>query len=115
MHILVVEDEFLINLAASDDLARAGHEVVSAYDADEAIELLESRPEIELMFTDVDMPGSMDGLVLAAAVRKRWPPMKIIVTSGTRHLAQTDLPQGGVFLSKPYFGDRLIEMVETLH
>jgi DNA-binding NtrC family response regulator len=61
-----------------------------------------AQPSIELLFTDIDMPGSMDGLKLSAAVRDRWPPVKIIVTSGNRPVKATDLPDGGVFFSKPY-------------
>jgi DNA-binding NtrC family response regulator len=115
VHILVVEDEFLINIAASEELARAGHEVVSAFDADEAMEFLEAVPGIELVFTDIDMPGSMDGLRLAAAVRDRWPPVKIIVTSGKRQLVDGELPPGGIFLPKPYDGDRLVDVVGSFH
>ena len=95
MMILVVEDESLINLMASEELQRAGHVVISAYNAAEAIAILESRDDIGLIFTDIDMPGSMDGLKLAAAVRDRWPPIKIIVTSGHRYIREESLPDGG--------------------
>ena len=71
MVILVVEDESLINLTVSEELQRTGHMVVSAYSADQAIAILESRNDIHLVFTDIDMPGSMDGLRLSAAVRYR--------------------------------------------
>jgi CheY-like chemotaxis protein len=76
--------------------------VIEAANADQAIEFLEARPDITVVFTDIQMPGSMDGLKLARAVRGRWPPIKIIATSGRLHVAETDLPEGGRFLRKPY-------------
>ncbi len=100
--VLVVEDEFLLRMDAVDMIAAAGFEVVEAANADDAIEILESRPDITVVFTDIQMPGSMDGLKLARAVRGRWPPIKIIATSGHVHIGETDLPEGGRFLPKPY-------------
>lgn len=100
--VLIVEDEFLIRMHAVDMVAAAGFEVVEAWNADEAIEILESRCDITLVFTDVQMPGSMDGLKLVRTVRGRWPPIKIIATSGHLNVRETDLPEGGRFLPKPY-------------
>ncbi|UXN75908.1 response regulator (plasmid) [Devosia sp. A8/3-2] len=100
--VLVVEDEVLIRLDVADQLRDAGYEVLEASNADEAIEILNVTPSIRLLFTDVDMPGSMDGLKLAAAVRDRWPPVKIIVTSGHRIVDITEMPDGSMFFSKPY-------------
>ena len=100
--VLVVEDEFLLRIDAVDMIAAAGFEVVQAGNADEAIEILESRRDITVVFTDIQMPGSMDGLKLARAVRGRWPPIKIIATSGHANVGETDLPAGGRFLPKPY-------------
>ena len=100
--VLIVEDEVLLRMDAVDMIAAAGFEVVEAANADDAIEILESRPDITVVFTDIQMPGSMDGLKLARAVRGRWPPIKIIATSGHLHVAETDLPEGGRFLPKPY-------------
>ena len=112
MLVLVVEDEGLINLAAVEDLRRAGFDVLSAYNADEAIALLEANSEIRLVFTDIDMPGSMDGLKLAAAVRKRWPPVRIIVTSGKR--VPHALPDGAVFVAKPYSTTTILQTIAGL-
>jgi CheY-like chemotaxis protein len=100
--VLVVEDESLIRMSALEMVEAAGFEAVPAADADEAIRILESRNDIRAVFTDVQMPGSMDGLRLARVVRNRWPPVALIVTSG--HVSETgsDLPSGGRFLSKPY-------------
>jgi CheY-like chemotaxis protein len=100
--VLIVEDEFLLRIDAVDMIAAAGFEVVEAGNADEAIEVLESRRDITVVFTDIQMPGSMDGLKLARAVRGRWPPIKIIATSGHANVGETDLPEGGRFLPKPY-------------
>lgn len=100
--VLVVEDEFLLRMDAVDMIAAAGFEVVEAGNADEAIEILESRRDITVVFTDIQMPGSMDGLKLARAVRGRWPPIKIVATSGHPDVGETDLPEGGRFLPKPY-------------
>src|SRR5476651_2792218 len=100
--VLIVEDELLLRMDAADMIAAAGFEVVEARDADQAIEILEARRDITVVFTDIQMPGSMDGLKLARAVRGRWPPIQIIATSGRVDVAQTDLPEGGRFLPKPY-------------
>lgn len=80
--VLVVEDEGLIRDLVAEDLQEAGFTVVVAKNADHAIAILEVRRDIHLLFTDIDMPGSMDGLKLAAAVRDRWPPVHIIITTG---------------------------------
>ena len=100
--ILVVEDEFLLRMDAAEMVAAAGFAVVEAANADEAIEILETRSDIAVVFTDIQMPGTMDGLRLARAVRGRWPPIKIVATSGHLTVAETDLPEGGRFLPKPY-------------
>jgi CheY-like chemotaxis protein len=100
--ILVVEDETLIRWGAVKMAEEAGYEVLDAAGADEAIQILESRNDISLIFTDIHMPGSMDGLNLARAVRNRWPPIKIIVTSGREKPTKSDLPAGALFLPKPY-------------
>lgn len=100
--VLIVEDEFLLRIDAAEVIGAAGFEVIEAANADEAIEVLEDRSDIAVVFTDIQMPGSMDGLKLARAVRGRWPPIKIIATSGRLNLEETDLPEGGRFLPKPY-------------
>jgi CheY-like chemotaxis protein len=100
--VLIVEDELLLRMDATDMIEAAGFEVIEAGNADEAIEVLESRRDITVVFTDIQMPGSMDGLKLARAVRGRWPPIKIVATSGHVEVSETDLPEGGRFLAKPY-------------
>ena len=105
--VLVVEDEVLILLDIVDYLESEGFRVLQAANAAQAIEMLEREPAISIIFTDVEMPGTMDGLKLAALVRDRWPPVKIVVTSGHKTVEITDLPDGGVFFSKPYRPDEL--------
>lgn len=99
---LVVEDEAMLLLDVVEQLQAEGYRVYEATNADAAIDLLEAHRDIRLIFTDIDMPGSMDGLKLAAAVRDRWPPVKIIVTSGHHIVDIADIPDGSVFFSKPY-------------
>ncbi len=92
----------IVRMDIAMSLQDEGFTVLEASNADEAIKLLDTHPEIRLMFTDIDMPGSMDGLKLAEAVRDRWPPVKIIVASGHRQLKDDLLPVEGKFFSKPY-------------
>ncbi|WP_375414747.1 response regulator [uncultured Bradyrhizobium sp.] len=112
--VLIVEDEFLLRMNARDLIQAAGFNVVEAANADEAIEILESRRDITVVFTDIQMPGSMDGLKLAQAIRGRWPPIKIIATSGHVSVTQEDLPEGGRFLPKPYSPVEIISMLREL-
>jgi CheY-like chemotaxis protein len=100
--VLIVEDEPLVRMSAVKIIEDAGFEVVEAASADEAMRILECRSDIRVVFTDIHMPGSMDGLKLAHAVRNRWPPIKIIVTSGRDLITKQDLPEGGRFFAKPY-------------
>jgi two-component system, response regulator PdtaR len=100
--VLIVEDECLIRMDAIDGLMAAGFEVLEAEGADEAIKILRSRSDISVVFTDIQMPGSMDGLRLAAVVRDRWPPIKIIATSGRAKIAKDQLPAEARFVAKPY-------------
>jgi CheY-like chemotaxis protein len=100
--VLIVEDEMLVRIGASETVEAAGFEVVEAANADEAIAILAARDDVGLVFTDVNMPGSMDGLKLTHLVRDRWPPVKIVATSGHARIADGDLPEGGRFLHKPY-------------
>lgn len=109
--VLVVEDDSLLRMDAVDIIQEAGFEVLEAANAEEAIAVLEKRLDINVVFTDIDMPGSMNGIKLAEAVRGRWPPIKIIATSGHFKVAEADLPKGGVFIPKPY---SLIDVTKTI-
>jgi CheY-like chemotaxis protein len=112
--ILIVEDEFLLRMDSAVTLENAGFEVIEAGDADEAIAILSARVDIHVVFTDIQMPGSMDGLKLARFVRDRWPPIKIVATSGHVHIEGDDLPAGSVFLPKPYHGAELVATLREL-
>jgi two-component system, response regulator PdtaR len=100
--VLVVEDQALVRMNPVDMVEDAGFKAIAASNADEAISILENRNDMRAVFTDVQMPGSMDGLRWAHVVRKRWPPVALVVTSGHHHLQSDDLPAGGRFLRKPY-------------
>jgi CheY-like chemotaxis protein len=100
--VLVVEDELFIRMNAVQMLEDAGYATLEASNADEAILLLESRADIRAVFTDINMSGSMDGLKLAHAIRGRWPPIHLIVTSGLQMPAEAELPSKSRFIGKPY-------------
>ncbi len=102
LHVLVVEDEPLQRMMAIDLVEDAGFEAIGAADAEEAVRILEARSDIRIVFTDIDMPGSIDGMMLAAAIRDRWPPIEIIITSGHIREEEVVIPVRGVFFPKPY-------------
>lgn len=112
--ILTVEDEVLISEYLGDLLRDDGYCVIATPNADEAIAVLEARNDIRVIITDISMPGSMDGLKLAAAVRHRWPPIKIIVATGRAPPKRDELPPECVLLSKPYVSRTLLEKVHEL-
>ena len=112
--VLVVEDEFLVRMNALSLLEEAGFDVLEAGSADEAIALLEARRDIRIVFTDISMPGSMDGLRLAHAIRNRWPPIELVLTSGQMRVRNEDMPDRGRFLSKPYESSELVQVVRSL-
>ena len=112
--VLVVEDEMLLRMRAVDMVEDAGYTSVEAVDADEAVAILESRSDIALMFTDIQMPGSMDGLKLAHAVRERWPPIKIILVSGQLQPATIDIPADSRFYGKPLGAKEMIAEMQNM-
>jgi two-component system, response regulator PdtaR len=112
--VLVVEDEFLIRMDTVSSLEGDGFIVHEAKDAADAIRCLELHSEIRLVFTDVNMPGSMDGVALAHYVRGRWPPVKIIVTSGVAKAQKDDLPTGALFVEKPYYPKNIAQKMNDL-
>ena len=112
--VLVVEDEMLLRMRAVDMVEDAGYIPVEAADADQAVAILESRSDIALMFTDIQMPGSMDGLGLAHSVHERWPPIKIIMVSGQLKLANTDIPTDSRFFEKPFEAGEMIAEMQNM-
>lgn len=109
--VLVVEDEPLIRMVAADALADCGIMAWEAGDAGEALHVLDQHPGIGLVFTDVNMPGEMNGLGLAHEVSLRRPDVSLIVTSAAVTIADEELPDSGTFLPKPYPTDRLVRIV----
>jgi two-component sensor histidine kinase/CheY-like chemotaxis protein len=113
--VLVVEDEMLLRMRAVDMVEDAGFTAVEAVNADDALAVLESRSDIELLFTDIQMPGSMDGLKLAYAVHERWPLIKIILVSGQLKLTDNDKPPDSRFFGKPLeVKQMIVEMQEMI-
>jgi CheY-like chemotaxis protein len=114
--VLVVDDEAFVRMDLVDTLKAAGYRTREASCAAEAVEILEQDPQIRVVFTDIQMPGSMDGLALSHYVRERWPPTVIVICSGNRTPAQEELPSDANFMAKP-FGrhemSRILEKVET--
>jgi two-component sensor histidine kinase/CheY-like chemotaxis protein len=107
-NVLVVEDEMVLRMRAVDIVEDAGFRSVEAVNADEAISILESRSDISLLFTDIQMPGSMDGLKLAHAVHDRWPAVKIILVSGRVDPSDAERPAESRFFTKPLSVERMI-------
>ena len=112
--VLIVEDDFLVRQNAVFLLEEAGFDTLEAGSADEAVVLLEDRQDIKVVFTDINMPGSMDGLELAQAIRRRWPPVELVLTSGYARVRDDDMPERGLVLGKPYEPTELVGMVRSL-
>jgi two-component system, response regulator PdtaR len=111
--ILVVEDDLMLSLDISVALNDEGYDVIAVAKADEAIKVLETPNDIRTIFTDIDLPGSMDGLKLAAAVRDRWPPIHIIVTTGMRAPNRDEMPANSMFIAKPYRSAEVLQVVRS--
>jgi two-component system, response regulator PdtaR len=112
--VLVVEDEGLVRQMSADELADAGYQVLEAANSREAISILESGVRVAVLFTDVNMPGELDGLELARLVRDRWPRVGLLVTSGGARAGPDDVPDEGRFISKPYSLRRMCSVVDEL-
>jgi len=111
--VLVVDDEPLIRMNAADMLLDAGFSVLEAADAAAALRVLGDHPEIQVLFTDVNMPGEMDGLDLARRVHQLRPEVHLIVTSGKVAPSAGAIPDDGDFLGKPYREHQMIALVEA--
>ncbi|MGH1575181.1 response regulator [Methylobacterium sp. P31] len=110
--VLVVEDEALVRIMAVDMLEDAGFRVLEAATADEAWSILENRNDISMLFTDIEMPGSMNRFGLAARVAERWPYIRLVITSGRCRPAPCDVPDDGEFVPKPYIADQVLRALE---
>ena len=113
-NVLVVEDEMVLRMRAVDIVEDAGFAAVEAVNADEAISILEARSDISLLFTDIQMPGSMDGLKLAHAVHDRWPWIKIILVSGQMNPSEAERPTHSRFFSKPLGVEEMITQLQVM-
>lgn len=112
--VLVVEDEPLVRMDIVSELEDQGFHVLEAGNALEAIALLGDNPVVNVVFTDVDMPGGVDGLKLARIIKERSPQIQVVVTSGHRVVADTDLPPSVKFIPKPYVSDEIIRTILNL-
>ena len=112
--VLVVEDEPIVLMDAVQALEEAGFEVVDAYDGENALMKLDERPDIAALFTDVNMPGRLDGVALARMVHERRPDMVLVVTSAAAKLTRADIPDDGRFVPKPYDGRCVAELIKEL-
>jgi CheY-like chemotaxis protein len=112
--ILVVEDEPIIRMGTVPWLEDAGYKVLEAGDADAAVAILESRKDVEAVFTDIKMPGSVCGLRLAHAIRKQWPPIRVIVASGLKAPLEKEFPKMGRFIPKPYGPKHVLKALHEL-
>src|ERR1700710_2717513 len=113
-NVLIVEDEMMLRMRAVDIVEDAGFCPVEAVNADEALSILESRSDISLLFTDIQMPGSMDGLKLAHAVHDRWPSIKIILVSGQVNPSDAERPGGSRFFGKPLAAEQMISELQAM-
>jgi len=109
--VLVVEDDGYVRMLATDMLEDEGFRVLAAATADEAWLILEGRGDIGVLFTDINMPGNMDGLTLAARVAERWPRIRLVLTSGRRGLSNHEVPDHGQFVQKPYRQSQLLSAI----
>ena len=113
--VLLVEDDGLLLMEASDTLAEAGFTVLEAAHADKALTVLEGRTDVGVLMTDVDMPqGSMDGFALARLVSRRWPWIPVLVVSGMGFPGPNDMPDGARFISKPYQPSALVRTLRAV-
>jgi len=112
--ILIVEDEALTRLSGTGIFSDAGFRLMEAANSDEALEFLEAESDVRLLFTDVNMPGTMDGLALARPVSNRWPHIGIMVVSGRSKPQPHELPAGCRFHRKPYSPDTVVRHAREL-
>jgi len=109
--ILIVEDEVLTSEYLEFVLQGAGYEAIPAGSAEEALAVLEHRDDVNLAVTDIHLPGSMNGLQLAALIRERWPAINIVVVTAYGAPESDELPAGSLFVSKPYSAQKMIDAV----
>lgn len=114
MTVMVVEDDPLVRMHGIDIFEEAGFTVIEADNADEALVMLVDGAEIHLLFSDIDMPGSIDGMDLARIVYGRWPAIRLLVTSGYHRVSEADVPGSGKFVRKPWQAGAILAGVDSL-
>src|SRR4028118_2380567 len=112
--VLLVEDEPLVRMCAADILEDEGFQVIEAATAPAALSILEKRDDVTALFTDIDMPGGMNGLELAGIVHARWPHIALVVTSGRYRVGADHLPGDGIFIGKPYAAAAPVRIIREL-
>ena len=112
--VLIVEDEALVRLVAASMLQDAGFDTLEADTAEDALHVLEENEDVCVLFSDVQLPGAMDGLGLARAVHDRWPDIGLVLTSGAVTPRRSQIPEESDFLLKPYDGDEMVEAVRNV-
>jgi len=112
--VLVVDDEALLRLNATEAFRHVGCEAYEACQAEEALDMLERHPDISVLFTDINMPGKRDGMALAGQVHRQRPDVRLIITSGRERPAPEDLPDDGQFIAKPYDIDAVADIVRAM-
>jgi DNA-binding response OmpR family regulator len=112
--VLVVEDEALLRLNATIFLKDAGFETIEASNASDALKIMKSRPDVGVLFTDIQMPGLIDGMELAREIHEGWPDVLLLITSGNRRPAKATIPDHGHFLAKPYGAAAVIGEIHAL-
>ena len=112
--VLVVEDEELLRLYVDGFLEDEGFEVIDAVDADAALNIMTRRPDVRVLFTDIQLPGAIDGIELARLVHEHWPHVLLLITSGNQRPSTAEIADHGHFLPKPYRSDEVIREIHDL-
>ena len=112
--VLLVEDEPLVRMLGVDVLEDAGFTVVEASNATEALRALETRTDVRVLFTDVNMPGELDGLELARLVHQRWPEIRLLIASGQVFPKPDELPDSGQFVPKPWEPSAVVRRIQAM-
>ena len=109
--VLIVEDDPVVRMNAVEMIEESGWNAIEAGHSEEALQILTDHPEVDVLFTDINMPGDMDGLALAECVHRLHPHVELVVTSGKRFIANDNLPDNGTFLGKPYGLEALVDVI----
>jgi CheY-like chemotaxis protein len=113
--VLVIDDEPLVRMTAADKLEEAGFQVLETANADVALAVLEAQSDkVQVLFTAVDMPGSMDGVALAEQVHQRWPHIWLVISGRYAHLHSDEIPDNGNFVPEPYRGATLVRHIAEM-